>query len=652
MTVVRLNDEFWEPRRRINRTITLPSQYRWLEETGRLRNFQRAAGEVGGEFQGRFFNDSDVYKWLEAASFALAGLAANEGERGRELEQLVDGVIAEIVAAQSPDGYLNTYFTFEREAERWTDLTTKHEMYCAGHFIQAAIAHHRATGRRSALDVAVRLANHICATFGPTARAGTDGHEEIEMAMVELARETGDRRYLDQAGFLLDQRGRAVSGRPVISGSPYHQDHLPVREQREIVGHAVRATYLACGVADVAAETGDAGLRDALDALWQSAFTRKAYLPGGLGAHWAGEAVGADYQLPSERAYTETCAAIGGFMWNWRMLGLAGPSAGGVANVARFADWMEIALYNGILAGLSLDGTEYFYQNPLADDGHHRRQPWFGTACCPPNIARLLLALPGYLYGTSAEGLWVHHYAAGEARIGLGESPTGNTAVARGLVPRSGVAPSDNPGSNGRTGAVALRVETNYPWDGSIRLRIEEAPEAPWSLFLRVPGWCEQPCLTVNGAPAAAEFQPGSYAELRREWRPGDEVALDLPMPVRRVVAHPRIAATTGRVALMRGPLVYCLEGVDHPGVDLRDVVVRADTQFRTERRPALLGGIVTILGEAQGASPAAWDGQLYASASRRPQPERRTVPLTAVPYYAWANRAPGQMQVWLRAET
>jgi DUF1680 family protein len=398
-----------------------------------------------------------------------------------------------------------------------------------------------------------------------------------------------------------------------------------VREQREIVGHAVRATYLACGMADVVAETGDAGLSDALAALWQSAFTRKAYLTGGLGAHWAGESFGADYELPGERAYAESCAAIGGFMWNWRMLGLANPadrSTGDPTGGARFADWMETALYNGILSGLSLDGTEYFYQNPLADDGGHRRRPWFGTACCPPNIARLLLALPGYLYSTSEEGLWVHLYAAGEVQV-----------------------------PSGSGGTLRIGVETDYPWYGAVRLRLEKTPGRAWSLFLRIPGWCEQARWAVNGAPATGDLRPGSYAEVRREWRDGDVVALDLPMAVRRVVAHPRIADTTGRVALMRGPLVYCLEGADHPGVDLRDVALPADARLRAARQPDLLGGVVAVQGVAAEMSPQGWDRQLYITELRRPEPERRTVPLTAVPYFAWANRAPGQMQVWLRDE-
>lgn len=598
----RLDDAFWSPRLRTTREVTLRQQFEQCELTGRIDNFRRAAGKIQGDFQGRFYNDSDVYKWLEACCFALAS------EPDAELERLVDGVIDEIADAQSPNGYLNTYFSFELAPERWTDLTTKHEMYCAGHFIQAAVAHHRATAKRAALDVAIRLADHICDTFGSTARPGTDGHEEIELALVELYRETGDRRYLDEASFLLDQRGQQP---PVIGGSSYHQDHLPVRAQHDIVGHAVRATYLACGMADVAIETGDAGLRAALEHLWQSAFARKAFLTGGLGAHWRDEAFGADFELPSERAYAETCAAIGGFMWNWRMLLASGE--------ARFADWMETALYNGILSGISLDGTEYFYQNPLADQGTHRRQPWFGTACCPPNIARLLLSLPGYLSTTSPEGLWLHLYAAGALRTPL---PSGGTA--------------------------SLGVETNYPWEGAVRLTVQELGSGATCLFLRLPAWCERPRLSVNGEPLL-DLRPGTYVALHRAWSAGDVVQLDLPMEVRRVVAHPHVMDTTGRVALMRGPLVYCVEGADLPGVDVRALQLTAAAVLRAERGADLPGGVTVLRGEAMDVSPAGWDRRLYLPEPRATEPERRPVPIVAIPYYAWANRTPGPMQVWLR---
>lgn len=583
----RISGGFWGERLATVRRVTLRQQHAACEETGRIDNFRIAAGKKRGEFQGRFYNDSDLYKWLEAASFALAT------ESDPELAAMVEQAVAEIAAAQAPDGYLHTYYTFGRAGQRWTNLPVAHELYCAGHLIQAAVAHHRATGARSLLDVATRFADLIGATFGPEARRGTDGHEEIEMALVELYRETGRAAYLAQAGSLLDERGRPSSG---LRGLPYFQDHLPVREQSEIVGHAVRAVYLACGVADVYAETGEPALLAALERLWQSAFMRKAYVTGALGARWEGEAFGAEHELPNERAYAETCAAIGGFMWNWRMLLLTGE--------ARFADWMETALYNAILPGISLDGATYFYQNPLADRGGHRRQPWFGTACCPPNIARLLLSLPGYLATTAGAGLFVHQYAAGTVRAAL---PEGGTAT--------------------------LTVETRYPWAGQVRLTVRESPGDPWALHLRVPAWCETATLSVNGEVVRADARPAGYAPAYRAWRAGDVVELDLAMPVRRLHGRPEVAATVGRVALARGPLVYCLEQADRPARDVWGLMLEPDALFVTEDALDLLGGVVVLRGVAV----------------RPPGPPLiDRFPVVAVPYYAWANREPGPMAVWI----
>jgi DUF1680 family protein len=605
LTAVRLEDEFWAPRLRTNREVTLPGQYEQCEQTGRIDNFRRAAGKKQIDFQGIYFNDSDVYKWVEAAAYSLA---AHPDPR---LERTLDTVVTEIAAAQDTDGYLNTYFTFERKAERWTNLKDLHELYCAGHLFQAAVAHHRATGQTTLLEVARRFADHIMATFGPEARAGACGHEEIELALVELYRETGDERYLRQAGFFLDQRGQKP---PVIGGSPYHQDHQPFRELERVVGHAVRMMYLTCGAADLYAETGEPALRDALERLWRNMTERHSYITGGLGARYEGEAFGVDWELPNDRAYAETCAAIGSVMWNWRMLQLDGD--------ARYADALETALYNGVLAGLSLDGQTYFYQNPLEDRGSHRRQPWFGCACCPPNIARLLASLPGYAASVSDEGIWVHLYAAG-----------------RTVVPHR---------------PIELTQRTRYPWGGDVEIEVGTSGEEPFSLFLRVPAWCERPLVAVNGRPAAVEVQPGSYAELRRQWRSGDVVHLSLPMPVRRMECHPYVANNNGRVALVRGPLVYCLEGVDHPSVDLRDLVLRPEARLEAVQRAGLLGGVVTLTGEACVERPTDWEGMLYRSINET-QPvvsggRDTAVMIQAVPYYAWANREPGPMQVWVRS--
>lgn len=601
LTAVRLHDVFWEPRRQINRTVSLPTQYELCEETGRLDNFRRAAGIVGGEFRGRIFNDSDVYKWLEAAAWSLA----NDGDP--VLISEVNAVVSLIAAAQDSNGYLDTYFTFERTGERWTDLTSAHEMYCAGHLIQAAIAHHRVLGTPQMLDVAVRLADHIAGTFGPHARQGADGHPEVEMALVELARETGEERYVRQARFFIDQRGQTP---PVISGEEYHQDHAPFLEQCTAVGHAVRALYLYSGATDVYMETGDRALWETLLALWRDLQEHKVYITGGVGSRYEGEAIGNAYELPNERAYSETCAAIAHVMWAWRMLLTTGE--------ARFADALETALYNGTLAGVSLDGRSYFYENPLADRGEHRRQNWFTCACCPPNIARTLASLPGYVYSTSHEGLWVHLFASSTA-----------TAMLEGGE------------------VVTVAQETEYPWDGTVRIELRPQTPSTFTLFVRIPGWCPDAKIRVNGAEWPAEAQPGAYVDIKRRWEPGDVVELSLAMPVRLMASHPHVTNNTGRVAITRGPLVYCMEGADHPGVDVWDVALPSNTPWEVAREPDLPGGIVTLRTQGVAAAVPTTGLPLYQPYDPAPRASR-TVPLTAIPYYAWANREPGPMQTWI----
>jgi len=613
LTSVKLLDGFWRVRWQTNLKVTLPTQYRLLEETGHFDNFRRASGKLASAHQGRVSSDSDVYKWLEAASWALATEAAPD------LRSLVDAVITEIADAQQPDGYLNSYYAGERAGARWSNLRDQHELYCAGHLFQAAVAHYRATDETRLLDVAQRFADLICDTFGAgdSQVPGVPGHPGIEMALVELARATGEARYLAQARYFLDARGYGLAG-----GQVYHLDHQPFRALKRLVGHAVRALYLGAGAADVYAEAGDPDLGETLARLWEYMVTRQMYISGGVGARYQGEAFGEDYELPNSRAYAETCAAIGVVLWSWRMLQLQGDAA--------YADMVERVLYNAVLPGISLEGEAYFYQNPLQSNGAHGRALWFDCACCPPNVARVLASLPGYLYSVSDDTVWVHTYTANEAHIAL---PDGRV--------------------------VGLIQRTRYPWDGNIT--IDVLSEGSFSLKVRIPGWCEDrgAVVLVNAEPSTLRARPGTYVNVRRHWQVGDTICLRLSMPARRVQAHPYALENVGRVALMRGPLLYCLEAADNAFGDLRDVVLPPDSALAEEFQSNVLGGVVLLHTQAELVPPGSeWPGRLYRTA--RPAMDEahsygvhkngaRSVNLLAIPYYAWANREPGAMQVWLR---
>jgi uncharacterized protein len=609
---IKLTDDFWAPRLRTNRETTLPTQYRLLHKKGRLDNFLRAAGKKDIPFQGYYyFNDTDVYKWLEAAAWALA-----VGPEDPELIAMIDEAITLVADAQGPDGYLDTYFSVDRAGQRWTNFDL-HEMYCAGHLFQAAVAHHRATGSRRLLDVATRFADHLCAMFGPEEqgkRNRLDAHPEVEMALVELYRVTGERRYLEQAQFFLDARGHGLLGRPYGKFEPdYAQDGVPFRELQSVVGHAVRMMYLDCGAADIYAETGETALLAAMTRQWANMTERKLYITGGAGAKGEGEAFDRDHQLPNGSAYAETCAAIGSFMWNWRMLLLTGE--------ARYADLMELTLYNGLLSGISLDGTRYFYENPLANDGTHRRQEWFECACCPPNVARTLAALPGYHASVAADALWLHLYGSSRGTVTL---PDGAT--------------------------IAWTQTANYPWHGNIEITIDSVPATPIALHLRVPGWAEGATLTLNGTAVPRTLIPGSYESVTRVWQPGDTLHLELPMPIQQRVAHPNLVENRACMALMRGPLVYCIEQADHPEDDLLTLRLPAvlAAQLEPVERPNLLGGITTLEGSARSVDLSAWNHALYKPLTGSDALPERAARLTAIPYYTWANRAPGPMMVWI----
>ncbi|MFL5761378.1 MAG: glycoside hydrolase family 127 protein [Thermomicrobiales bacterium] len=604
-TAVTFRDGFWERRRHAVGEVMLLAQYEKLETTGRLANFRRtAAGETGG-FEGLYFNDTDVYKWLEAAGWILAI------DDDPVLDELVDRVIAEVAAAQQADGYLDNFYTLGGLDKKWTELVRTHELYCAGHLIQAAVAHHRATGKTNLLGIARRFADNICDTLGPAEsgkKPGTDGHEEIEMALVELARVTGEQRYFDQAVYFLDARGHGLAG-----GDEYHQDHQSFRELDEIVGHAVRAVYLNAGAADIYAETGDAAILAALERLWQSMTTRRMYVTGGIGSRYEGEAFGIDYELPNARAYAETCAAIGSVMWNWRMLLLTGD--------AKYADLMERTLYNAVICGISIDNLTYLYENPLSDDGSKRREAWFYCSCCPPNVARTFASLPGYVATTSDEGIWVHLYGESDITVEL---------------------PGDR--------TVRLSQQTRYPWDGRVEITVDG--EADFTLYLRIPGWCiHGATLEVNGEPSHEELTPGSYVALERRWKTGDTVRLNLLMSVRLVEAHPHVAENLGKVAVFRGPILYCAEQADNPGIDPRDVAIKPNTVFNAEHMPELLFGVTVLstTGLVERVEPS-WRDQLYRPAGTGAQRTAAdTFQLTLIPYFAWGNRAHGPMEVWLR---
>jgi uncharacterized protein len=605
---VKFTDSFWQPRRQMNREVIIPGQARLCEETGRVDNLRIAAGQKPGEFVGWFFNDSDVYKLLEAAGWQLAG--ANDPE----LDTLMDSLIAVIGAAQQSDGYLNSYFMGERTERRWTNFDY-HEMYCAGHLIQAAVAHYRSTGKRTLLDVAIKFADHICNRFGweeNGKKFGTDGHPEIEMAMVELYRVTGDKKYLDQVKYFIDVRGHGRLGNAFGRFDPsYHQDRAPFREMTRLEGHSVRAVYLNCGAADLYAETGEPELRAALETMWHSMTTRQMYINAGLGSRYENEGFGTDYELPPGRAHTETCASVANFMWNWRML-LIDPDG-------RYADMMELALYNSILSGISLDGTAYFYQNPLLDDGAHRREQWFPVACCPSNVSRTLSSLPGYLYTVTDNTVWVHHYVSSEASVTL---PDGR--------------------------AISLTQNTRYPWDGAIALTVGTAGE--YAIKFRIPGWVHPGwTLAVNGEAVTSVAERG-YVTLQWSWQVGDVIALNLPMPVEQIESHPLAVDNQDRVALMRGPVLYCLEGVDHPGVDVRLFILPPDANLHATHAPELAGGVSVLRGEAEiEQTEAAWDREtLYRPRVKQAETVQR-VSLMAIPYFAWANREPSPMVVWLR---
>ena len=618
---VLIQDHFWTPRLQVNREQGIDIQYGHLQDVGALDALDFSHPQpplpiaVINHHQVTpvMWWDSDIAKWIEAASYSL------ETHPDPRLENLVDDAVARLAKAQQADGYLNSYFTGREPDKRWTNERDWHELYCAGHLIEAAVAHVQATGKRTLLEVIERYVTLIAQVYGtgPDQKRGYPGHEEIELALMKLYRVSANPEHLALAEYFVNERGQqpayfdleavARGDDPAsfaFGSNEYAQAHKPVREQSAVVGHAVRAMYLYAAMADLAAELGDADLLAACKRLWDDLTTKRLYITGGLGPSKDNEGFTFDYDLPNDTAYAETCAAIALVFWAQRMLAITGDG--------RYADDMERSLYNNVLAGVSLDGRKYFYDNVLESRGDKHRWDWHPCPCCPPNLLRLLTSFGAYVYSRTESELWVNLYVAGEARVQLAGQD------------------------------MRLKVQTEYPWDGEITLTMELAQPATFSLKLRIPSWCQGSTLSVDGQAVDTQVNQG-YVTLTREWQSGTAVRLSLPLPVQRVWAHPAVRADAGLVALQRGPVVYCLEETDVHR-HLHRVVLPDTSEVTAHFESSLLEGVTVLT--AQGRYDLPTDSMaLYSSTP----PGTEAIFVTAVPYYAWDNREPGEMRVWLR---
>lgn len=616
LTDVRFNDNFWSSRIETGRKVTIPHNFKQIEDTGRLKNFEIAAGQAKGDFCSRYpFDDSDVYKTIEGASYQLML------QFDPELDKYLDTVIARIAAAQEKDGYLYTaraiknrggkvpYEDWVRD-KRWANTAYSHELYNLGHLFEAAAAHYQATGKKNLLKVALKAADMLVREFGPGKLMLPPGHQEVEIGLVKLYRVTGNKRYLDLAKFYLEQRGNAQGHK--LYGS-YSQDHKPVKEQTEAVGHAVRAAYMYSAMADVAALTGDQAYVQALDQLWEDVVFRKIYITGGIGSTGAWEGFGPAYHLPNASAYAETCASIANAFWNYRMFLLHGQ--------AKYLDVFERIIYNGVLSGVSLSGDRFFYANPLASFGQHERSPWFGCACCPPNIARFIPQIGQYVYATSGDRLYVNLYAQSKGQVEMADLK------------------------------VKLEQETEYPWKGEIKIKVSPEKEDDFSIYLRIPGWAlgqpipgdlyyfadkveTKPVVKVNGQEVPLNLENG-FLPITRKWKAGDTIEISLPMEPHRVLANEKVKNDQGLVAVQRGPIVYCAEWPDNND-RVSNLLLPEGATFTTEYRPELLGGVMLV--KASGKAYKIEKGKVISQEQE----------ITLIPYYAWAHRGRGEMAVWL----
>lgn len=641
LSSVKINDAFWSYYIDLIRDVVVPYQWEALndrvenaEKSGAVANFKASAGLLEAPFYGMVFQDSDVAKWLEAVAYLL------HVQPSQELENIADEMIDIIAAAQHEDGYLNTYFTLKEPNGRWSNLEECHELYCAGHMIEAGVAYYQATGKKKLLEVVSKFADYIDTVFGtePDRLQGYDGHQEIELALVKLYDVTGNERYLHLSRYFLQERGKLPSfydkQLEERSGQrhfypdhtsidlAYSQTHKPVVEQDTAIGHAVRLVYMLTGMIDVANKTGDTEMLEASKRLWRNIVSRQMYITGGIGSMVHGEAFSYDYDLPNDTVYAETCASIGLIFAAQRML-LVEPSS-------EYGDILERALYNTVVAGMSRDGKHFFYVNPLEvnpcscggtnhnyDHVKPIRQEWFGCACCPPNVARLLASLGEYMYTIQGDTIYQHLYIGGEADLVVNEKQ------------------------------VKLSLTSNYPWDGNITLDVQVDNPLTFTLALRIPGWCKQAVVAVNGEPILQQELNiiQGYAKVNRQWQDGDQVTLTLDMPVMRIHSHPHVRDNIGKVALQRGPFVYCLEQIDN-GAHLHQIVLPQDAELNIRHDADLLGGVTVIEGQALRIDDSSWSGELYSAEALL---KESTTKVTFIPYYAWANRGENEMSVWVR---
>ena len=609
---VNVTDNFWKPKIDKVATKTLAACiYQTEVATGRIRNFEKVARKKGEKHEGIFYDDSDVFKALEAMGYSL------KTHPSVDMEKKCDEWIDKIAAAQQPDGYLNTFYTLTNLQDRYSDMSM-HEDYNAGHMIEAGVAYFNATGKRKLLDVCIRWADHFDSIFGPSKRHWVTGHQELELALVKLFKVTGNKKYLQLADWLLGERGhRNAKGYTWTDwkDTAYAQDAVPVKDQKEITGHAVRAMYLYTGAADVATQTGDTGYLKAMRRVWEDVVYRNMYITGGIGSAGSNEGFSKDFDLPNEQAYCETCASVGMVFWNQRMNSLTMNSS--------YIDILERSLYNGALDGLSLSGDRFFYGNPLASKGQHQRKEWFGTACCPSNIARLVASLGSYIYATTDRSIYVNLFVGSSTNLSLAN------------------------------GSVNVKMATNYPWDGKINLQIDPVKKSFFGLYLRIPGWMQGKTYTnglyeyanfkannytikVNGKEVATKVESG-YLVIEREWKIGDQVTYDLPMQVNRLVSSANLKFDNNRVAIQRGPIVYCVEGADNDN-KAWNFILPSTVDFEISDQTILdepikaLSAIVPVLSVSA-------DGSSLQTQKKK---------ITAIPYYTWANRGKNEMQVWL----